>query len=87
MSGKTNNSKYNNNCSAVGVAKNFLQIRKDAEVKKPISTGSGIADFMISQIPGVGKVVKIINTPPQVGAHIAHGINAYRESCGSRRKK
>lgn len=61
--------------------------RKDAEVKKPISTGSGIADFMISQIPGVGKVVKLINTPPQVGAHIAHGINAYRESCGSRRKK
>ena len=80
-------SRYNKNCTIVGVAKNFLQIRKDAEVKKPISTGSNIADFALSQLPGIGKAMKVINTPHQIGVHVAHGVNAYKESCSNRRKK
>ncbi len=80
-------SRYNNDCSVVGVAKNFMKIRKDASVSKPITTGSVVGDWCLTQTPGIGKVVKIINTPPQVGAHIAHGINAYKESCGNRKKK
>lgn len=78
---------YNNDCSTIGVAKNFAKIRKDASVKKPISTGSVIGDFVLTRTPIIGKAVKIINMPHQFGAHTAHGINAYKESCGKKKKK
>ncbi len=80
-------SRYNNDCSPIGVATNFIKIRQDANVGKPISTGNAAGDFVLTKIPYIGKAVKSINIPPQVGAHIAHGINAYRESCGYRKKK
>lgn len=50
-----------------------------------VALGGG--GFALTTIPGIGKAVKLINTPPQIGAHIAHGINAYQESCGNRKKK
>lgn len=31
--------------------------------------------------------IKAINIPPQIGAHIAHGINAYNESCRKHKKE
>lgn len=40
-----------------------------------------------SKAPYVGYGIKAINIPPQVGAHIAHGINAYNESCRNHKKK
>lgn len=80
-------SRYNNDCSPIGLATNFMTIRRDASVNKPISTGSAVGDFALTTIPGIGKAVKLINTPPQIGAHIAHGINTYQESCGNRKKK
>ena len=39
------------------------------------------------KIPYLGHAIKAINIPSQVGAHIAHGINAYNESCSNRKKK
>lgn len=80
-------SRYNNDCSAKGVAKNFIKIRKEATVEKPISTGSSIADKMLTKLPIIGKGIKYINLGSSLGAHTAHGINAYRESCGNRKKK
>lgn len=64
-----------------------MKIRKDAAVHKPITTGSTVGDYIITKMPYIGPVVKAINIPPQVGAHIAHGINAYNESCKKRKKK
>lgn len=64
-----------------------MKIRKDASVAKPITTGSKVGDFIITKIPYVGKGIQAINIPPQIGAHIAHGINAYNESCNNRKKK
>lgn len=80
-------SRYNNECSSKGIAKNFLKIRKDAEVKKIISTGSVMGDLILTKIPVIGKGMRYINTGSAAGANIAHGINAYRESCGNRKKK
>ncbi len=40
-----------------------------------------------SKAPYIGYGIKAINIPPQVGAHVAHGINAYNESCDNRKKK
>ncbi len=80
-------SRYNNDCSAKGVARNFIKIRKDAAVSKPISTGSVIGDWAITQIPVLGKGIKYTNQGYLGGATIAHGIAAYKESCGKRKKK
>ncbi len=62
-----------------------MKIRHDAAVGKPISTGNVAGDFVLTKIPYIGKAVKGINIPPQIGAHIAHGINAYKESCGKKK--
>lgn len=80
-------SRYNNDCSTKGITSNFIKIRKDAAVSKPISTGSAIADKALTQIPVIGKGIKYLNVGSFGGAHIAHGINAYGESCGNRKKK
>lgn len=85
-------SRYNNDCSMKGVAKNFMKIRKDAAVEKTLTTGNKMLDHVIQskvsgKIPYIGHAIKAINIPPQVGAHIAHGVNAYNESCISRKKK
>lgn len=71
---------------------NFLKIRKDAAVPKALTTGNKMLDYVLqsrvtSKAPYVGYGIKAINTSPQVGAHVAHGINAYNESCRSRKKK
>lgn len=85
-------SRYNNDCSAKGIVSNFLKIRKDAAVPKTLTTGNKMLDYVLqsrvaSKAPYVGYGIKAINTSPQVGAHVAHGINAYNESCRSRKKK
>lgn len=80
-------SRYNNDCSVKGVASNLLKIRKDASVPKPISTGSTIADRTLTKIPVIGKGIKYLNASSFGGAHTAHGINAYKESCRNRKKK
>ncbi len=82
-------SRYNNDCIMKGVAKNFIKIRKDASVEKTLTTGNKMLDHIVqskvsSKIPYLGHAIKAINIPPQVGAHIAHGINAYNESCSNR---
>lgn len=80
-------SRYNNDCSVKGVTSNFIKIRKDASVSKPISTGSIIADRALTKIPIIGKGIKYLNAGSFGGAHTAHGINAYNESCRNRKKK
>lgn len=81
-------SRYNSDCSIKGVVKNFIKIKKDASVSKPISSGSSIADkSLVTKIPVVGSIVKRLNQSSMVGAYIAHGINAYKESCINRKKK
>ena len=80
-------SRYNNDCSAKGIASNFLKIRKDAAVPKPISTGSSIGDYVITKIPYIGQAIKAYNRGSLGGAHIAHGVNAYNESCHNHKKK
>ncbi len=85
-------SRHNNDCSAKGIASNFMKIRKDAAIPKTLTTGNKMLDYVLqsriaSKAPYVGYGIKAINIPPQVGAHIAHGINAYNESCSNRKKK
>lgn len=80
-------SRYNNDCSVKGVTSNFIKIRKDASVSKPISTDSIIADRALTKIPIIGKGIKYLNAGSLAGAHIAHGFNAYNESCRNRKKK
>lgn len=80
-------SRYNNDCSAKGIVSNFNKIRKDAAVTKPISTGSSIGDYAITKIPYIGQVIKAYNKGSLGGAHIAHNINAYNESCRNHKKK
>lgn len=80
-------SRYNNNCSVKGATQNFIKIKKDAAIQKPISTGSAIGDWVLTKVPVIGKGVKYINIGSTLGAYTAHGINAYRESCGKRKKK
>lgn len=79
--------RYNNDCSAKGIASNFIKIRKDAAVSKPISTGSIIGDYAITKIPYIGQAIKAYNKGSFGGSNIAHSINAYNESCRSRKKK
>ena len=84
-------SKYNNDCTPRGVAKNFLTITKETKVPKTISTGSKVLDFIAQSkiaksIPYVGKSVKAANYGPQIGANAARIQAAYKESCGNRRK-
>lgn len=79
--------RYNNDCSTKGIASNFIKIRKDAAVSKPISTGSIIGDYAITKIPYIGQAIKAYNKGSFGGSHLAHGINAYNESCRSRKKK
>lgn len=64
-----------------------LKIGKDAAVSKPISTGSIIGDYAITKIPYIGQAIKAYNKGSLGGSHIAHGINAYNESCRGRKKK
>lgn len=73
-------SRYNNNCSVKGATQNFIKIKKDAAIQKPISTGSAIGNWVLTKIPVIGKGVKYINIGSTLGAYTAHGINAYRES-------
>lgn len=80
-------SRYNNDCSVKGIAKNFIKIRKDAAVGKPISTGSSIIDKRLTQLPVIEKGIKYMNIGSSLGAYTAHGVNAYRESCANRKKK
>lgn len=77
----------NNNCSPKEIAKNFMQIRKDAYVEKPISTGSVVGDWVLTKVPVIGTGIKYLNTGSFAGSHIAHGINAFNESCRNRKKK
>ena len=84
-------SRYNNDCTPFGVAKNFTTITKETKIPKTISTGSSVLDFIAqskitSSIPYVGKVVKAANYGPQIGANAARIQAAYKESCGNRRK-
>ncbi len=84
--------RYNNDCSAKGIASNFIKIRKDAAVPKTLTTGNKMLDYVLqskiaNQAPYIGYGIKAINIPPQIGAHIAHGINAYNESCRNHKKK
>jgi len=80
-------SRYNNDCSAKGLISNFNKIRKDAAVTKPISSGSMAGDTVFNKIPIAGKYIKNYNTGTSVGAHIAHAVNAYNESCSNHKKK
>ena len=81
-------SRYNSDCSVKGVVKNFIKIKKDASVSKPISSGSSIADkSLVTKIPVVGSIVKRLNQSSMVGAYIAHGMNASKDSCINRKKK
>ncbi len=80
-------SRYNNDCSPKGIAQNFMQIKKDASVEKPVSTGNMIADTQIKKIPVIGKYINLYNTDSFGGSNIAHSINAFNESCGNRKKK
>ena len=84
--------RYNNDCSAKGIASNCIKIRKDAAVPKTLTTGNKMLDYVLqskiaNQAPYIGYGIKAINIPPQIGAHIAHGINAYNESCRNHKKK
>lgn len=80
-------SHYNNDCSIKGIASNFVKIRKDTAVPNPISTESVMGDYVITKIPVIGKGIKYLNKGSFYGSHLAHGINAYNESCHSRKKK
>ncbi len=80
-------SRYNNDCSVAGFTKNFMKIRKDAAVPKPVSTGSMVGDWVVTKTPVIGKGIKFLNRSNQAGAYVAHGINAYKESCGNRKRK
>lgn len=88
LSTSTNaSSRYNSDCSAKGIASNFIKIRKDAAVSKPISTGSSIGDYVITKIPYIGQAIKAYNNGSLGGAYFAHGKNAYHESCRNHKKK
>ena len=39
-------SRYNNDCTPLGVAKNFTTITKETKIPKTISTGSTVLDFI-----------------------------------------
>ncbi len=80
-------SRYNNDCSPKGIAQNFMQIRKNASVEKPISSGNMVADTQLKKIPVVGKYIGFYNNASFVTSNIAHGINAFNESCSNRKKK
>lgn len=80
-------SRYNNDCSAKGIASNFVKIKKDASVSKPISTGHIVTDKVLTSVPVIGKTIKYLNAGSFGGSHLAHGINAYNESCRNRKKK
>ena len=80
-------SRYNNECSVHGVFDNFLKMRKDTAVEKPISSGIPAADYSINRIPIIGKYIKAYNSSSQAGAALAQGMNAYHESCQTSNKK
>lgn len=80
-------SHYNNDCSVKGIASNFMKIRKDASVEKPISSGNMATDTQLKKIPVVGKYINLYNTGSFVGSHITHSVNAIGESCSNRKKK
>jgi len=80
-------SRYNNDCSVKGVASNFIKIRKDAAISKPITTNSTIGDYIITKIPYIGQTIKAYNNGSSGGAYIAHGKNAYNESCRNHKRK
>ena len=64
-----------------------MKIRKDAAVPKPISTKSVLGDYVITKIPVIGKGIKYLNAGSFGGSHLAHGFNAYNESCRNHKKK
>ncbi len=80
-------SHYNNECSVHGVFDNFLKMRKDTAVEKPISSGIPAVDYSINRIPIIGKYIKAYNSSSQAGAALAQGMNAYHESCLASNKK
>ena len=89
---KKEKSKYSNDCTSKGFAKNFLTITKETKVPKTISTGSKVLDFIAQskitkQIPYVGNVVKAVNYGPQIGSNIARIQAAHQENCRNRKKK
>ena len=84
---KSSTSRYYHDCSVKRIASNFMKIRKDASVSKPITTGSKTGDYAVGKIPGIGKYIKAGNWGSSIGANVSHAINAYNESCGNRKKK
>ena len=80
-------SRYNNDCSIKGVAINFMKIQKESAIRKPISSGIPAVDIKLKSIPAIGKYINLYNNSHQTAATIAHGINAYRESCRNSKKK
>ncbi len=80
-------SRYNHDCSFGGIVDNFLKIRKDAAVEKPLTTGTIIGDWILTQIPGIGKGINAYNKGTFIGSNISHAINAYNESCNHAYKK
>ena len=48
-------SRYNNDCSAKGIASNSNKIRKDAAVTKPISTGSSLEIMLLLKFHTLDK--------------------------------
>ncbi len=73
--------RYNEDCTLKGIFNNFIKIRKDAEVTKPITTGNIVGDYLLQRIPKVGPYINYYNNATLAGAAIAHGIAAYDESC------
>lgn len=78
-------SRYNEDCTPKGIFNNFMKIRKDAKVSKPITTGNFIGDYWLQRIPGIGSYIKYYNNGNLAGATIAHGIAAYNESCKNKK--
>lgn len=80
-------SRYNHDCSFGGIVDNFLKIRKDAAVEKPLTTGTTIGDWILTKIPGIGKGINAYNKGTFGGSNISHAINAYNESCNHNLQK
>ena len=80
-------SRYNHDCSVQGVFDNFLKMRKDTAVEKPISSDIPAADYALNRIPIIGKYIKAYNLSSQACSTLAQALNAYHESCQTINKK
>ncbi|MBQ2883433.1 MAG: hypothetical protein IJE43_06650 [Alphaproteobacteria bacterium] len=84
--------RYNNDCTPLGVAKNFITIAKETQVPKTITTSSKVLDFVAQSkiaesAPYLGQIIKAANYGPQIGANVARIQAAHKESCRNYRKK